>query len=98
MKDYPVVLVAWIDSSSYGSWKMEENFLAQIDKDGLGCESVGYLVREDAARVILAQSRETKDNDRDQISDLIVIPRVAVVSMRRLVPEVIDILDSRALE
>lgn len=48
------VTVKWVDSKSYGNeWLDKED----IDKlDVVHCESVGFIVKEDKDKILLAQS------------------------------------------
>lgn len=78
------VFVEWIDSSSYDRWQTVE-YMEECSKRTLDCHSAGFLFKEDKDRVSICTSRALNDEGNyDSVNHIIVIPRVAIKSMRKL--------------
>lgn len=75
-----IVLVEWIDPWSHSGWVDEEDLDAGLNRD-LTCSSIGWIVREDFDRVVIASSRIHTD---DGWGDLFVIPRSAIIEITEL--------------
>lgn len=78
MKSYPLVLVDWIDPHSDAGWKDPHEIEETYAKD-FSCKTVGWLLREDAKKVMIASSLTA-----EQIGDLFVIPRRCIDSITPL--------------
>lgn len=76
--DLPKVEVEWLDSASWGSWRVRER-IDQIKP--LLCKSVGYLYKKDDEQLHLLQSVSP---EADNASDGINIPRSCVKRIKRL--------------
>lgn len=72
-RDYPIVEVEWVDSSSLGSWNTHESY----EDSELKVRSTGYLYKDLPDRIVLLQSLSELDLTYHQIT----IPRVAVISI-----------------
>ena len=55
----------------------------QIETNALKCESVGFLVREDKKSVSVALNM-TPDEDYKPFGDVILIPKVSIISKKVL--------------
>jgi len=73
------VLVDWVDPWSHAGWVEDDDADAALDRD-LGCTSVGWIVRENEERIVLASSRVAAENG---LGDLFAIPRRVI---DRIVP------------
>lgn len=69
-----LLYVKWADSATHGGWVSKTDEFCPVD-----CESVGWLTKSTKRHIVLAQSR-----NEEQLSNLISIPRVAIIEMRRL--------------
>lgn len=83
-----IVRVKWIDSNSLGGWHSIVSALRFAENELFQCESVGYLIYENKAKVVLAMSTYFgKDDDPeivDDFSDLLTIPKFAIISKEKL--------------
>ena len=70
-----MVLIEWLDSSSYSSWHKLGN-----DDSITRCVSVGVLCKEDTDSVTVFLSK----NDYGSIADTMSIPKVSIKRMRYL--------------
>ncbi len=75
MKDFPLWRVEWIDSTNRGGWQE-----AGKDLDLSKCITVGFLVKDNDERVVIASSID----DNDEIANLTAIPRQVVTKMERI--------------
>jgi hypothetical protein len=76
-KPAKMLLVDWMDSASNPGWKSSDELQATICL----CQTVGFLVLETDAALVLALSRGTQEGYRPY-SDLISIPKVAITRRR----------------
>jgi hypothetical protein len=72
-----IVEVEWVDSQGYPGWHDEKEFMNW--NDSLTCHSVGYLLRDEADKIVLVMSRSSVALDNG-----LVIPRVAIVKITPL--------------
>lgn len=79
----PRVEVEWVDSLGLGGWRPKPDVLDEFTPGALRHRTVGYLVRQDDAGVVLAASY-SEDWD-DKIADSIFIPKQAVLKVTQLV-------------
>jgi hypothetical protein len=74
-----LVEVEWRDSCSHGGWNTVENHRKRC---AVGpCRSIGYIMSDADRMLTLAQSQSAVNQD---VTDIIAIPREAVVKIRRL--------------
>lgn len=79
---YPVVEVVWLDSEHEAEWNTLADVLENQEKT-LECRSCGYLIHEKEDRIVLATSvGMAKDEDEEQISAYLTIPKVSILSMK----------------
>lgn len=76
----PLVVVEWVDSRVYGSWRHPDEWNADLEEAGLLCRSTGWLFRQTEASVVLMQSQ----NVNGGWSDAVQIPRSVVRGIRVL--------------
>lgn len=80
-----IVEVEWIDSSGFSggaAWQSKEDVIRQAgDEETMSCWSVGYVVCEDERQVTLTLGH---NGEGGMVMDPTMIPRVAILSMRRL--------------
>jgi len=84
-EDFPrLVLVEWLDSRSpEPGWRyLEDGDMPSHCK----CVSVGYLVKDDTAEKIIAQSIGDVPDGPFQVNGLMAIPASAITAMRPLGP------------
>ena len=77
MADYRTAEVVWIDSATNGAW---DTVAAHEERGIFEVHSVGYLLRRDANRIILAQSQSNEGT----VTDCLTIPAVCVKKVRYL--------------
>ncbi len=54
----PLLHIVWVDTMGWSRWYDLEEFLArELHRDISRCETVGWLVHEDAEKIIVASSR-----------------------------------------
>jgi hypothetical protein len=82
-KKYPLVLIDWIDPWSKGGWSDNPEEVNEAWQHNFACQSVGWLVKEDKEKVMLAASRTANDS---QIGDLFLIPRRCINKITELQP------------
>ena len=70
-----LVLIEWVDSTSMGGWTDND------DMDLCECETVGFLLKEDKKKVIVAQSIS---DGATRYCDRFGIPRGCIKSIRKL--------------
>jgi len=76
----PVVLwIRWVDSSSHSGWKETSELEAHL----MICESIGFLVSENKDAIAIALNRSCKAGFLP-FGDIISIPKVAVLSRKRI--------------
>jgi hypothetical protein len=79
MKFGPLMLIEWTDAASLiGSWHTYDEVREELTPKRV--RSVGWLVREDAASIVLVASI----SDTDQLSGDVVIPKGTIVRRRKL--------------
>lgn len=78
--NYPLVAVQWVDSCSPdGGWTYSKQIVRDYDPSVV--RSVGWLVREtDAALVLAPHVANPNDADSEQVDGLMAIPKVAIVA------------------
>jgi hypothetical protein len=77
---FPIVVVEWVDSTSFGGWRHHDEAMEIIaTPDRLNITSVGYLFHECEHHVTLVQS-----SGHSQVGEGITIPRSAITSMKRI--------------
>ncbi len=76
------VLVRWRDSISGAGWRSRENWDKWLKSDGAIQLSVGFLFESSPDRVAIIQSVQEKDDPN--MSEMLEIPRSAVISVRKL--------------
>lgn len=84
-KKMSLVVVEWVDATVlHASWVPYEDWDAKLaeNPDGLLCTTVGYLLRVDTGRIVLAMSYNTHGHLADGIS----IPTGCIRSMGTLAP------------
>lgn len=76
MIEAPLVLIEWLDSRQPSQgWQ----FLEDIDMPkACKCMSVGWLLDEDAGRVVIAAHRNVQDKD-NQVMGVMVIPSCSIL-------------------
>ena len=72
-----IVEVVWLDSQAHGGWT-DKNEMQEWNGDML-CKSVGYLVRKENDRIVLAMSESSTS-----LADGLTIPRACITNLRRL--------------
>ena len=78
---FPIVEVTWADAASTGAgWMLARELKEWMDADFTVCKTVGYLVRKDNKKVVVAAS----GTSNDKWSDTTEIPRSQVRRIRRL--------------
>ena len=75
----PIVKVTWVDSCSHSAWKSSD-YVAGIAQ----CVTVGFLHEDMESHVTVALSLHHDDVKVVEISDVISIPRAAVLSITPL--------------
>lgn len=81
---YPVIEVAWVDSEHEAEWNTLSEVLEAQEKT-LECRSCGFLIADKEDRIVLATSvGMAKDEDEEQISAYLTIPKVSVLWVRGL--------------
>lgn len=81
---YPIVEVAWVDSEHDAEWSTLADVLENQEKT-LECRSCGYLIHEKEDRIVLATSvGMAKDEDEEQISAYITIPKRSILWTKEL--------------
>jgi len=77
MKKPQLVVVDWVDTTTYSMWDYE------IDDETLSnCCSVGWLIKKDRFSVVLASMR---DNDKRKTSNMRThIPRGCIRNIRKI--------------
>lgn len=82
----PIVRVEWLDSNTAAGWHSLDSALDWAQNGIINCVSIGYLVYEDAERIVLAMHLFLgKDNDPllvANIGDLTVIPRATITKIK----------------
>jgi len=73
-----VIEVDWDDTAAYHGWKPEE--LVKVNVEPSFCRSVGYLLENSKAQLVLYQSMA----DNENVSEVLVIPKSAVRKIRKL--------------
>lgn len=68
------VTVLWRDTSSCHGWQDDDE-----DRQVMECESSGYLLRETATAIELAQSHAAHN-----VADVMVIPRECILRVTRI--------------
>lgn len=81
-KVMPVVWIEWEDSCSHSGWQDADDACRDHAAGPMICQSVGWLLHQDAQQLVVAQSR----NEHGQVADRIAIPRVAVRRIREGTP------------
>lgn len=76
-KNYPLVEVEWVDSSSDTGWRRE------VGTELLVCWSAGYLVHRDERSTVVALNCSSQGSV-NSCGDTIIIPSVCVQKVRRL--------------
>lgn len=76
-----LVEVEWLDSVSTQAWTNTEEFRRESTRDEMLHRTAGYLVEANDDMVTVAGSRSETGNS---ISDVMQIPRVAVLTIRHL--------------
>jgi hypothetical protein len=77
----PLVEVLWIDSGSSSGWTKRADELSNPNRfEAMRCATVGYLVEDTPLWITLALSC----NANDQISEMMTIPRVAIMEVVHL--------------
>jgi hypothetical protein len=77
------VRVTWLDSAGNNSWRSLASALDEFgDESQLRCRSVGYLIGESDAGVMLAQSLGHQGGDN--VADTLFIPRPAILEVEAL--------------
>jgi hypothetical protein len=79
MRGYLLVLVRWLDAEGCDSQETVES--VQREAVGVETESLGHLIRDDAAGVVIAQSNVGADG---RLSGRLSVPRAYVREVRRL--------------
>lgn len=82
-KTYPLVLIDWIDPWSRGGWADNPEEVNEAWKHDFSCQSVGWLIKEDKDKVMIAASRTANDS---QLGDLFMVPRRCINSITQLGP------------
>lgn len=77
---YPVEYIKWIDHFSVDEWKQVED----IDAAPAPVESVGWIVKENEAVVVLAVNACSK-SEETEVSCTMVIMRSCIIERKRLV-------------
>ena len=77
-----LVVVEWIDASSFDGWRPQGSMLTAV-QGGLGCRSVGWILYESEDRLVLVPNL----SEVGSVGDAMVIPKVAVI-------EVIDLAEA----
>jgi hypothetical protein len=81
LTEYQMVLVEWLDSRQpTRGWQFLEDM--KMPKS-CRCLSVGWLLDEDADRVVIAAHRNDQDQD-DQVMGIMVIPSGSIKKMTPL--------------
>jgi hypothetical protein len=76
----PIVIVEWVDSTSFGGWRHHEDAQEVIaPADRLNILSVGFLFHECDQHVTLVQN-----SGFNQVGEGITIPRFSISSMKRI--------------
>lgn len=76
-----VVAVKFLDSTTVGEWRNHAAYRQRVAELDLSCEAVGFMPDEYDDRVVVYQSRTTDDTT---LSDVLVIPTQAVLSVTEL--------------
>ena len=82
-----LIEVAWLDSHSQSDWRGYAELVKAMGAHPLLCKSVGYLVLATEDRLVIVQSLSWSDESSDTLEladSALIIPRVAVVSVRRV--------------
>ena len=82
MKDARPLEVHWRDACHHSGWQDRPTKPLRAEKVLNLCRSVGYPVKSSPGVIILAQSETILPIG--EVGDWIVIPRAAIVKMRRL--------------
>lgn len=74
----PMVEVEWIDSGGQAGWHAAEQSARGFDE--MECRTIGYLIEDSERGVCIVAGNGATGMQMDSVT----IPRVAVVSVRRL--------------
>jgi hypothetical protein len=74
-----MVHVQWVDSMRTGGWRSRNEAVEDFERDDLACESVGFLLAENDERVMICRDRSAR-----LVDDTMIIPRVAIRSVKEL--------------
>lgn len=86
---FKLVRVEWLDPRSEGGWIWVTDSDETFNVD-LSCWTVGWIVKEDSERLMVAGSLQ-KGGNSDQYGDLFVIPKCVIKEIITLCPSVDDL-------
>lgn len=80
-----IVYVRWVDSHGWSTWNDARTRIKTGLEQNLMCETVGFLIAESDDRLVVASSISLDEETTfDNLTDMEVIPRVAVLEMEVL--------------
>ena len=79
------VEVEWVDSQGRSGWRDHKEVLREARQDSMLCHTVGYVLEETPAYVLLCASHTAHSATEDvSVGDSIQIPREAIRALHRL--------------
>ena len=78
------VYVRWVDSGRSSGWESPESAIAWANEDEMFCESVAWLVSENADWVLISSSRHTVEDETREVLQSLQIPRRAILDIKEL--------------
>jgi hypothetical protein len=82
-----LVLVQWVDSNCESGWQTTREALRDAGDNDLLCQTAGWVLEDVDRYLLIATSRTTsRSESKEQVCDVIQIPRGAIVSVHGLNP------------
>ena len=76
-----IIKVIWEDSAVYKEWYSIKEIEELINNDYPEIQSIGYLIKEDSKRIILAGNND----DEQSFSAITVIPKCCIKSKKTII-------------
>lgn len=79
---YEIRLIRWTDASGSAGWSKRTEVEEEMHTHP--CESVGFVLRDDEEGVLLYQSTDHQEGDREHVDNMMAIPRSCILEERTL--------------
>ncbi len=76
-----LVWIKWVDSIGYSKWTNEDYLKEEFEKDILCCESVGWVIKEDKDRIMIAPHKSLNTNSFD---GTMTIPKCSIKEIQEI--------------